>query len=61
MLIILVPLLVCVVGCLIYALSANPKLSEMGRILFMVGAFWTVDRVSGSVVEMGPPASRHAL
>ena len=39
MLIAIVPLLLCVVGALIYALTANPKLSELGRILFAAGAF----------------------
>jgi Na+/phosphate symporter len=30
-------LLVCVVGALVYALSANPKLVEIGRIAFAFG------------------------
>jgi hypothetical protein len=42
MLIILVPLLVLVVGALIYGLSANPKVSEMGRLAFFVGLLWLV-------------------
>lgn len=29
--------IVCVVGLLIYALSNNPKLPEIGRIMFGVG------------------------
>lgn len=39
---ILVPLLVAIAGALIYALSANPKMSELGRILFSVGALWSI-------------------
>ncbi len=35
--IILLSLLVCVVGCLVYALSGNAKVSELGRIGFAFG------------------------
>jgi len=31
------PLLVAIVGVLMYALSANPKLQEIGRIMFAFG------------------------
>ena len=30
-------LLVCVIGCLCYALAANPKIAELGRISFFAG------------------------
>jgi Na+/phosphate symporter len=36
--IIYLSLLVALVGVLMYALSANPKLSEIGRILFFAGS-----------------------
>lgn len=45
---IVVPLLVAVAGVLLYALAANPKLAEIGRILFAVGAFWTLAIVSSA-------------
>ncbi len=35
--IIYLSLLVCLIGCLMYALSANPKLAELGRLMFWVG------------------------
>jgi len=35
--IILLPLLVALVGVLMYALCANPKLAEVGRIMFFAG------------------------
>ena len=35
--IIYLSLLICVVGALMYALSANPKLQEMGRLAFACG------------------------
>ena len=31
------PLLICVIGLLMYALCANPKLVEVGRIMFWTG------------------------
>ena len=34
---ILTPLLVALVGLLMYALCANPKLQEIGRIMFWTG------------------------
>lgn len=34
---IILQLLICVVGLLMYALSANPKLVEVGRIMFWTG------------------------
>jgi Na+/phosphate symporter len=35
----LIPLAFAIVGALIYALSANPKLQELGRLLFAAGVF----------------------
>lgn len=35
--IILLPLLIALIGVLMYALSANPKLQEIGRIMFAFG------------------------
>ena len=35
--IILLPLLVALVGVLMYALSTNPKLVEIGRMMFWTG------------------------
>ena len=38
MLIALFALLMMIAGALMYALSANPKLAELGRLLFLAGA-----------------------
>lgn len=38
MIVILLPVLVVVVGLLVFALAANPKPAEIGRILFGCGA-----------------------
>ena len=35
--IIFIPLLIALVGVLMYALSVNPKLQEIGRIMFAFG------------------------
>lgn len=35
--IILLPLLIALIGVLMYALSTNPKLQEIGRIMFAFG------------------------
>lgn len=37
-----VPLVLVVVGALMYALGGSPKVQEMGRIVFFVGLFWLV-------------------
>ncbi len=42
-----VALLCAVVGAFLYAISANAKVAEMGRIAFMVGLFFCVWAVSG--------------
>ena len=51
--IILLPLLIAVVGLLMYALSANPKIVEIGRILFWTGllAFLLTDSSLVTVIH----------
>lgn len=52
MLIYLAPL-VMLVGLLMYALSANPKLAEIGRILFAFGLLVTLMQFSaGHVMKL---------
>lgn len=50
--VILVPLVVLVVGALVYALAANGKLSEMGRIAFFCGLFVLVWELARTVVHL---------
>ena len=52
MLLIITPLLVCLVGLLMYVLASNPKVAELGRIMFAVGLF---------VCMLGLGAARAAL
>ena len=42
MITIMPPLLVCVLGALVYAMATNPKLSEMGRLAFFAGLLVTL-------------------
>ena len=50
--IIYLSLLICVVGALMYALSANPKLVEIGRMSFWVGLLAFLLRVSAPAFEL---------
>ncbi len=53
MLIAIVPLLVAVTGALIYALAANPKLSEMGRLAFACGVLALMFALAGKTLRLG--------
>lgn len=42
----LLSLIVCIVGVLMYALSTNPKVSEMGRLAFFAGLIVTLSHAN---------------
>jgi hypothetical protein len=50
---ILWPLLIAIIGFVIYLVSTNPKVAEAGRVLLFVGAFWTVAILAGSSASFG--------
>jgi len=50
--IILIPLLACIVGVLVYALASNPKVQEMGRLAFGAGLLVTLWEVAGHVLRL---------
>lgn len=52
MLIAIVPLVVLILGALVFGLASNPKVSEMGRIAFFCGLFATVWVMSGRTVRL---------
>jgi Na+/phosphate symporter len=52
MLIAIVPVLVLLAGLLTYALAANPRAQEFGRIAFFVGLFFVVAAVAGHTVRL---------
>lgn len=53
MLLIVWPLLVAVLGALIYAFAARSDLKEVGRLLCFSGIFWTVYLLTGSQFRIG--------
>lgn len=46
MITIAIPLLVAVIGLLIWVLASNGKVQEMGKILFFWGVGWTLYAVT---------------
>jgi hypothetical protein len=40
--IIALPIVICLIGLLMWVLSANPKLQEVGRIMFFCGLLATL-------------------
>ncbi len=42
MLVVILPLLVAIVGVLVYALSANAKVAEIGRLAYFAGVVVTL-------------------
>jgi hypothetical protein len=53
MLIAVWPLLVLIIGLLIYVLASHAKVVEMGRLTFFVGLFWLVYSLVGKTVHLG--------
>lgn len=47
------PLIVCVIGVLMYALCANPKLAEIGRLAFACGLLALCFAFAKHVVSLG--------
>lgn len=52
MLIALVPVLMIVVGALMYALCVNPKLAEIGRLTLAAGLFAVAFAYAGKLVTL---------
>lgn len=48
-----IPLLVAIIGLLIYALAANPKVAECGRLMFACGTLVTLWSLAGHTVRIG--------
>lgn len=47
------PLLLAIVGLLLWALASNPKVAEAGKILFFCGVFWFVYGLAGKTIRVG--------
>lgn len=50
--IIVISLLVALIGLLMYALSANPKLQEIGRIMFAFGLLAFLLRIEPTAINL---------
>jgi Na+/phosphate symporter len=50
---ILWPLLVALAGLVLYRFAKDARVSEVGRILFFVGAFWLTYLLAGSTLHLG--------
>jgi Na+/phosphate symporter len=53
MIVLLSPLVCAIIGLLMYALCVNPKLSEIGRIMFFVGMLWLIASVGSAIGGSG--------
>lgn len=51
--IILLPLLVALIGLLMFALAANPKVQEIGRIMLFCGLLVTLLHSGGVISVLG--------
>ncbi len=49
---VLLPLLVCIVGLLAYALASNGKVQELGRLSFACGLLVTLWELAGRVLRL---------
>lgn len=47
-----IPLIVAIIGLLVYFVSTNAKVSEVGRIIFFAGVFFTVMHLAGRSVHI---------
>ena len=50
--IILVPLLIAIIGFLLYVLASNPKFSEIGRIMFFTGLLATLLKTGPAAISI---------
>ncbi len=46
------PLLVCIIGLLTYALASNGKVQEIGRLSFAVGLLVTLWHMAGHTLRL---------
>ncbi len=53
MLLAIFPLIVAIAGALLYALSANPKLVELGRLSYFAGLVALSFALASHVVKIG--------
>jgi len=47
------PVIILVAGILLWVLASKPILTEIGKWMFIVGLFWTVQTLSTKTVKLG--------
>jgi hypothetical protein len=50
MIVVWIPLFVCVLGLVVYIVSAVPKVAEVGRLMFAIGLFVTLFEIPGHII-----------
>ncbi len=53
MIIAIYPLLIAIVGVLVWALASNGTVKEIGKWCFIIGLFWTVSTLAHKTVKIG--------
>lgn len=48
----LIAVLVMILGLILYGIPANPKVNEVGRIMFQVGLFFSLALAGGQVLKL---------
>jgi hypothetical protein len=46
------PLLIAILGLLIYGYAGKEKAVEVGRLLFFCGVFWLVYKLAGKTIQI---------
>jgi hypothetical protein len=54
MLIAVVPIVIALIGVLLWCLAANAKLVEIGKWMFIIGLFWFVGALSSHTWRIIP-------
>lgn len=49
----IIPILLIIVGALMYGLSSNPKLAEIGRLMLAAGLFALAFQYASRVIQIG--------
>ncbi len=52
MVVAIIPLIVAIVGLLMWAFSNNAKVTVIGQWMFIIGLFWTIAAVAGKTVKL---------
>jgi len=51
--VVIAPFLAAIAGALIYGFASNPKLAEIGRLMYAAGILWLVYLLGGVSIHIG--------